>query len=131
MFIYMRALKCHPAIEQSGQPKGMRRRVIQLWSRMVKGPWHTSYLSYFTLTHFDGQINRWPTRSDIEQCNITEMESSEVMPCITKPKTQVPSQADAGLGGQNKNMCSQRMKYVFFFSIYPIKYQQDMSCGRP
>ena len=38
------------------------------------------------------------------------MESSEVMPCITKPKTQVPSQADAGLGGQNKNMCS----HVFF-----------------
>ena len=77
-----------------------------------------------------GLSNRWPTRSDIEQCNITEMESSEVMPCITKPKTQVPSQADAGLGGRNKNMCSQGMKYVFL-STYPIKYQRDMSCGRP
>ena len=56
MFIYMRALKCHPAIEQSGQAKSMRRRVIQLWSQMVKGPWHTSYLSsFFTLTYFDGE----------------------------------------------------------------------------
>ena len=51
MFIYMRALKCHPAIEQSGQAKSMRRRAIQLWSQMVKGPWHTSYLSSFLHSH--------------------------------------------------------------------------------
>ena len=36
MFIYMRALKCHPAIEQSGQAKSMAGGRVQLWSQ---DPW--------------------------------------------------------------------------------------------
>ena len=62
--------------------------------------------------------NRSPTRSDIQ--HITAMESSEVMPCITKPKTQIRLMQVSGV--KTKNIAC-------FFPF--IQSNPNETCGRP
>ena len=80
----MRWLKCHPGIGQSGSKGfsfGLR------WWRIR-----------------DGLTVRSPIRSEIQLlCNITGMDSSKVLPCVSQKKTQI-SQAESGLGVKQKHV---------------------------
>ena len=110
MFIYMRTLKCHPVIEQSGQPKNITRRV-QLWSEMVKDLWRWWRI-------LDGLSNRSPTHHPPGQTFNCDVISLKWIPqkscpvCITKPKKKTHIRGSLRPPGSNKSIYVPR-KCVF------------------
>ena len=114
MFIYMRALKCHPAIEQSGQ---------------AKYGGEVSALVSDGLRILDGLSNGSPTRSDIQLWNITEMESLEVLLALYHKNHKTPKWMC--ITGRLRSQES-KQKYVLqgnvFFLLPNIQSNTNQTC---